>query len=540
MMFIAFILAFGLATAQESGQCSDPAATTAFQAGFQAQKSLNTKRALQHYQACIKAEPGCVACLYEIGWTHWTRSEWDDVVATWEKVKSIEPSHGSAQTWLPQARNRRDGVQPQAGGDSVHIPIGTSAEGGGVRLRLVARFQNYNSAPQSPADHHDSSIFSPKSARFLSDGSKVYINSLEGFQTVVYDPKALERIGRIRHHFTAADAPLFQGENTVFGYKYNRASASGDPNRFQGKPVESALSHQDRYLWVPYYRRDFDQGATSPSAVSIVDTQTDQIVRVLPTGPIPKYVAISPNNQWAAIAHWGDNTLGVVDISSGDPSQFTYLKERLVVEQVLTQKGLAGSNRDSSCGFCLRGTVFTPDSKTLLVSRMGGGGLAAFDVETWAYLGTLTGEKPTPRHLVISPDGEWLFMSSNKSGYISKARLSEIVTALRSANGQKQPFENWESVYVGPGARTIEITADGSMLFTAVNNSAELVAIDPKTLTILTRVRTDGYAVGLDVAPDGRQVWVTSQGRKGAGGNSVCVFRVEKTSGKNTDTENED
>lgn len=528
-MITALFLAIGLVNAQETGQCSDTTATAAFQAGFQAQKSLDTPTALREYKACLQAEPNCIACLYEVGWTHWTRSEWDEVVATWEKVKALEPTHGAAQTWLPQAMDRRDGVSPRAGSDAVHVPMGTSSEGGGIRLTLVARFQNYNSAPKGAGDHHNSTIFSPKSARFLEDGSKVYVNSLEGFQTVVFDPKSLSQTGRIKHHFNASDAPLFQGENTVFGYKYNRRSPSGDPNRFQGKPVESALSHSDRYLWVPYYRRDFDQGATSPSAVSIIDTQTDQIVRMMPTGPIPKYVAISPDNQWAAIAHWGDNTLGVVDISSGDPTQFTYLPERLVVEQVLEQKGLAGSNRDSSCGFCLRGTVFTPDSKTLLVSRMGGGGLAAFDVETWAYLGTLTGEKPTPRHLVISPDGEWLYMSSNKSGYVSKAKLSDIVSALATAQGEKVAFENWESVYVGPGARTLELTGDGSLLFTAVNNSAEVVAIDPNTLEILTRVRTDGYAVGLDVAPDGSQVWVTSQGRSGKGGNSVCVFSVEKT-----------
>ena len=79
------------------------------------------------------------------------------------------------------------------------------------------------------------------------------------------------------------------------------------------------MSHNGRYLWVPYYRRDYDHGATSPSAVSIIDTTTDKIVRVLPTGPIPKYVAISPD-KWAAIAHWGDNTLGV-SISLGIPAR---------------------------------------------------------------------------------------------------------------------------------------------------------------------------------------------------------------------------
>jgi DNA-binding beta-propeller fold protein YncE len=521
-------LSLGIVNAQESGQCANASATTSFQAGFQAQIALDTTKALKHYSACLDAEPGCVACLYEIGWTHWTRSEWDNVVATWEKVKAIEPSHGAAQTWLPQALDRRDGVKPRTGTNAVHVPMGTSSEGGGIRLTLVARFQNYNSSPSGAGDTHDSWIFSPKSARFLEDGSRVYVNSLEGYQTVIYDPKTLTRVGRVKHQFGVAEAPLFQGENTVFGYKYNRRSPSGDPNRFQGKPVESALSHNSRYLWVPYYRRDFDQGATSPSALSIIDTQTNQIVRMMPTGPIPKYVAISPNNLWAAVAHWGDNTLGVIDISSGDPTQFTYRPERLVVEHVLAQKGLAGSNRDSACGFCLRGTVFTPDSKTLLVSRMGGGGLAGFDVDSWSYLGTLTGEKPTPRHLVISPDGEWLFMSSNRSGYVSKARLSEVVAALRTAGGEKLPFEGWDSVYVGPGARTIELSGDGTLLFAAVNNSAEVVAIDTNTLSILTRVRTDGYAVGLDVAPDGSQVWVTSQGRGGRGGNSVCVFSVER------------
>jgi DNA-binding beta-propeller fold protein YncE len=82
---------------------------------------------------------------------------------------------------------------------------------------------------------------------------------------------------------------------------------------------------------------------------------------------------------------------------------------------------------------------------------------------------------------------------------------------------------------VGTGARTIELNGDGSLLFTAVNHSAEVVVIDPDSMKILTRVRTDAYAVGLDVSPDGSQVWVTSQGRKDeGGGNSVCVFSVEK------------
>ena len=108
-MITVLFLSMGLLHAQESGQCSVPEATSSFQAGFRAQQALDTTTALKEYNACIQADPNCVACLYEVGWTHWTRSDWDAVIATWEKVKTIDPTHGAAQTWLPQAIENRPG-----------------------------------------------------------------------------------------------------------------------------------------------------------------------------------------------------------------------------------------------------------------------------------------------------------------------------------------------------------------------------------------------------------------------------------------------
>ena len=295
--------------------------------------------------------------------------------------------------------------------------------------------------------------------------------------------------------------------------------------------MESALSHDGRYLWVPYYRRSWDGGGTSPSAVAIIDTTTDTVVRVMPTGPIPKYVSASADGNWVAITHWGDNTVALIDVSSDDPMEFRYRDERLVVERALSQSGLAGEDRDKACGYCLRGTVFSPDSKTLLVSRMGGGGIAGFDVESGAYLGTVLGMKPTPRHLVVSPDGQTLFVSSNVSGYVSKIDIAVVIEALRAADGKRVPVEGWEAVYVGAGARTIELGPGGRYIFAAVNGRAEIVVIDAATMNIVSRVRTDSYTVGLAVSPDGRYVWTTSQGKKGVGGNSVCVYRVDYEQG---------
>ena len=523
-----FILALLLPAFAQDNVCATPEASFDYSEGFRSQRANDTENALASYSRCLEKDPNCVACQYEIGWSYWTRSEWDQVIAAWERTLELDPGNTSASTWLPKARESKAGSVPSTSGTGLHVAIGTSSSPSDapVQLELVARFQNYNPNPSNDADHHDTDIYSPKSARFLADGSRVYVNSLEGLETVVYDPRAITKVHTIEHTFGPDDAALFQGMTTVFDYPYMRTSPSGDPNQFSGKPVESALSHNDRYLWVPYYRREFDVGAGSPSAVAVIDTQTNDIVRVLPTGPIPKYVAISPDNRWAAITHWGDNTIAMIDISSGDPAQFQYRDERLVVERILSQEGLTGSNRDAACGFCLRGTTFTPDGETLLVARMGSGGIAGFDVASGAYLGTVDGDRPTPRHLAISPDGQTLYFSSNRSGYVSKTPLAALIAALRGADGGHVQH-SFDDVFVGGGARTLEVSPDGKWLFAAINGRSQIVVVNAETLEIVSKVRTDSFTVGLAVSPDGRQVWTTSQGKSTrGGGNSVCVYDV--------------
>lgn len=525
ILFVISTLAFPMAAwaTEQPPPCKSVDATSALLVGFEAQRELRSADAMAAYRECLKLEPACVSCQYEIGWTYWSRGEWDQTVAAWKKTLELDPKHEQARTWIRQARENAETAKR----DDLRVPIGTKSEPADapVKLELVARFQNYNAKPAHPNDHYDQHIYSPKSAHFSVDGSKVYVNSLEGLRTVIYDPKENKKIGTISHKFGADQSALFHGESTVFDYTYSRKSPHGNVNYFSGKPVESELSHGGQYLWVPYYRRDYDHSSTSPSAVAIIDTATDQIVRVMPTGPIPKYVAASPDGNWVAITHWGDNTVALIDTSSGDPDQFKYVAH-LVVERRLSIKGLSGVDRDRVCGYCLRGTVFTPDSKTLLVARMGGGGIAGFDLATRKYLGTVLGMKPTPRHLVISPDSKTLYLSSNVSGYLSGIELSKVIDALEAADGKRVPLEGWREAFVGGGARTVEVSPNGRYLFAAVNLSAYVAVVDTRTFKVVSKVRTDSYAVGLDVSPSGHQVWVTSQGRKGLGGNSVTVFDV--------------
>ena len=193
-----------------------------------------------------------------------------------------------------------------------HPPIGRTSvpDDAEVELTLISRIQNLSQKTTDDLEFYEPDIISPKSAMFLEEKGKFYVNSLEGCQTVVFDLKSFEKIKTIPHKFTQKDAGLFK-ENTVLGYEF--LTKRDEPNTFEGKPVECCFSHNKKYLWVTYYRRSYDPNAMEPSAVAIIDTDLDQIVRVMPTGPLPKMIACSPDNKYMAVTHWGDNTIGIID-----------------------------------------------------------------------------------------------------------------------------------------------------------------------------------------------------------------------------------
>lgn len=395
-----------------------------------------------------------------------------------------------------------------------------------IQLVREKRVQSFTTKTTNVNDIYDRSINSPKSALFSEDGRKLYINSLEGGQTVVYQWPSLQKLKVIDHLFNSRNQNLFfNNEQTIFNYAFFKNTPSG-PNYFRGKPVEMTLSHQGRYLWITYYRRDFDSSGQSPSAVAIVDTRNDEIVRVMPTGPIPKYVAISPDGRTAAITHWGDNTIGLIDIDSSSVADFKYT-QLLTVEKQISQADKGGTDRDATCGFCLRGTVFSPDSRFLFVARMGGGGIAGFDLSQNRYLGTITNVRSTPRHLLVSPDQKSLIASSNVAGYVSIFNLETLITELIQSRGNRVRGSTPKEISVGSGARTIEIEPSGKYVYVAVNNETKIVAVDIETSKVVSEVKVDPFPVGLAISKDGTYIAVTSQGHAGrGGGNAVNIIKV--------------
>ncbi len=480
--------------------------------------------------ARASAEPcACDTAARAGSWTSGARSVRPAVAAPVNTRKKTPVRKTAAPARRKPARKP---VRPAPPSREVYlrgVRIGTTAvsASGDVRLTLVSRLQHYDPKPRDPEDRHDTDVFSPKSVRFLPDGGKAYVNVLEGLATLAYDPVSLAKLAVVKHRFGKAEAGWFS-DQPPFDYTFPKRPRDVSPNLFSAKPVEMELTHGGRYLWVPYYRRDWDTYALWPSAVAVIDTSTDTIVRMLHSGPIPKYLVASPRGDRLAMIHWGDNTVGFVDISSPDASGFT-LSNLVTVGWRLALDGYRKSgrkiNRDKVCGACLRGAVFTADGKWLLVARMAGGGIAVIDVDAGTYVGTMYGMRPTPRHLVLR--GDRLYVSSNTGGAVSWFPVDAVVAAARSAVKAERTIKPSAETLVGYGVRTIAVSPDGRWVYAAVNSKSKLAVLRAEDLSFVTEIPVDSFPVGLDVSPDGSRVWVTSQGRGRRGGNSVSIYSVE-------------
>lgn len=406
----------------------------------------------------------------------------------------------------------------------VHNRVGARSEGvaGEIQLSIEDKRQQFDYGDKSTLDKN---IFSPKSATFSDNGKKLYVNSLEGCKTVVYDMPGMKPRTIISYEFPNGNGSKWARPSGFYNFTHYQG---GDSRRFSGKPVESDFSHNGKYLWVTFYRRSFDINAQDPSAVALIDAKADTIVRMFETGPLPKMIAVSPDNKWVAVTHWGDNTVGLIDISDSDITKWHHVRPIEIGRKLSLNFPMDQSvNRDANSGNLLRGTVFTPDSKYLLVSAMAGP-LNIIDVKEGKLIAQAQNLYGI-RHLAIV--GDYLYGSKNSAGTMEKIPLQALIDKAVAAHDAGNRQINAEGVItckVGGGARTLALSPDGKYIFVACNSASQLYVVDSSTMKVVDNIRIDSYPVGLAISPDGTYLAVTSQGRSGGGGNAVNLIKVDR------------
>lgn len=359
-------------------------------------------------------------------------------------------------------------------------------------------------------------ILSPKSVDFVDN--KMFINALERGATVVYNTNDWSVEKTITYQF---DKPEYL---SIKDFPYTL-----DKKSFFGKPVE--FTHYKNTAWIPFYRLSWDTNSRYHSAIAQIDLNDYSIKKLIPAGSIPKMIRVSPNGQYLVNSHWGDNTVGIYRLND---KQDIIGYDYYVIDKKLNTANISG-DRDRNCGWCLRGTVITPDNKYVIIGKMGGGGLAVINLQTKKYIGTLYNVPLTPRHLVISSDN-YLVLSTCFSGEISKISLDSLYKHFEELenklvdNKQKISLQkqDWQTLKVGSSVRTIDLSKDNAYIYAALNDSSELAVIDYKTMKVVEKFKIAKYPVGLSVSSDDKYVAVTSQGKSGQGGNHVDIFLRNK------------
>lgn len=502
---------------------------------YELQKNNNTSKALEIYKKGIDLDKSCEALYYEIGWSYWKLGEWKLVVDSWKSALKINPEHKNIKLYMDTAVENlkiiNSGQKTNVFRKETALFSQSLPKDSPLQLTLIQRWQSYNKTPELISDHYDEDIFSPKSIQFSKNGESVFVHSLEGHKTVVFNQDGSQKKHVIHHSFAEKDSPLFE-KRPPFDYTFSYEN----PNVFSGKPVESVLSHNGKYLWVTYYRRSYDELGQEPSAVSIIDTDSYKTEKVFGTGPISKYIEKSHDDKWMAISNWGDNTVSIYKIDNPNlknikPYQLLIVEKR---PSAINRK----VNRDKLCGFCIRGLAFSKDSKYLFVSRMKGGGISIFHLDKnnkFQYKATVFGIQAGTRDLHLSLDGKFLFAGCNSSGTIAKIPVEDFLAFVDRKKTQTIELTSLEisnlkilKQFIGLGVRSFKLHPTLNYIFSTSNNGSEVIMLKSDDLKVLGRIPVDSYPVGLGISPSGKYLWVSSQGKNSQGGNSVSIFLISE------------
>lgn len=323
----------------------------------------------------------------------------------------------------------------------------------------------------------------PKSIVISPDGSRAFSINLEGMSVTAYNTATKELLWKAAFIPTAAQ-----------GWDYKNKKAI---NSFAEKPVEAAFSHNGRMLWVSLHNAgsivvidtQFTTqftGQTKPMRYYQGNSKQYQMIRVkeIKVGHTPKVIAVAPDQSVVYVANWHSHNISVID-----PEKLEVIKTVPVVR-------------------IPRGMDFTPDSRYAFIANMGSNVISVIDVVNGHKLIKNYTVGLTPRHLVTSKDGQYLFISLNSEGKVVKFDVAAGKVV--------------QSVYVGSNPRTLALSPDEKYIFVVEYKDQRMSVLDAKTFQVIGKYATGVSPVGVAVTPNGKEAWVVNYSA-----STIDIFQIQ-------------
>ena len=195
--------------------------------------------------------------------------------------------------------------------------------------------------------------------------------------------------------------------------------------------------------------------------ISVVDLESNEVIKTIKTGPVPNYTLISKDNKRAFVSNTGNNSISEVDLKSWKVK------------------------RTLKAGPAPEHMVFSKDEKTIYVTNPRAGKVSAISVDSGKVTKTYKVGKAV-HGLDIGDDGITLFVSSkkeNKLVAIDTISGKKKELALSPAPYHLNTIRNTGKVYVSSRKKPIIWVVDQKSL--KVINTIKLPAGEAHQMAII-------------------------------------------------------
>ena len=302
---------------------------------------------------------------------------------------------------------------------------------------------------------------SPKSIVYSGNGLFFAQNMMYQHTISVYDEK-YNLVKKISDHISPAD----------FGFDHYKG-------KLKGSPVECAFSCDGKFAYVSNYHmegEDFtNPGCDSCSGTSYdksfiykINTSSFKIENIIEAGSVPKYLAVSPDNNFLFVSNWSSADVSMIDLK--------------------TDKEVIKLN----CGRFPRGIAIDRQSNYAYVAIMGGSHIMRIDIKNKLVEKLVTVGRG-PRHLCIDPIDDFLYASLNHEGNIAKINLKTLET---------------EKLFVGGTPRSMTISTDGKFIYVVNYSSNKITKINTRDFKIKETISTGQSPIGITYNKKKGEIWV--------------------------------
>jgi len=262
-------------------------------------------------------------------------------------------------------------------------------------------------------------------------------------------------------------------------------AAYGIPNgvKAQGSPVEAAFTPDASAVYVSNYHMygpgftptaddDCNRGKWDDSYVYKISTTTFHIDKVIPTGAVPKFMAISPDGRRLLVSNWCGFDVTIIDTATDTP---------------ITRVDV---------GRHPRGIAITKDSRYAYVAIMGEAKILKLDLSSNKVIGQVGDAGQTPRHLLLSPDDRYLYVSNNHENMVRKIDLHTNQEVGHASTGTE--------------TRSMALADDGGSLYVVNYQDGTVSKVRTSDMNILQTEQSGMHPVGITYDPATRQIWVAN------------------------------